>query len=231
MTAHILVVEDDEKIAEVIQDCLTAANYEVEVVHSAEAGSAMLSINSYNLLILDWQLPKASGLDLCTEARAKGINTPVLFLTGMDSVGNKMAGLDSGADDYLVKPFERDELMARLRSLLRRAEKSGQKDGVITFGDICMNVAEHSITYCNVPVNLSRREYTLLHVLLAKPGKVFSREKLQQAIYSWDDDIASNTVDVHIHNIRKKFYPEVIKTLRGVGYVAAEKNADAKGDT
>ena len=227
---RVILAEDNELLGDALVTALKQEGYAVDWIRNGkDAVNAPLAEN-FDIAILDLGLPGLDGLSVLRTWRANKLDFPVLILTARDTTASRVEGLDSGADDYLVKPFERDELMARLRSLLRRAEKGGQKDGVITFGDICMNIAEHSITYCNVPVNLSRREFTLLHVLLAKPGKVFSREKLQQAIYSWDDDIASNTVDVHIHNIRKKFYPEIIKTLRGIGYVAAEKNSTFEDD-
>lgn len=220
MTAHILVVEDDEKIAEVIQDCLTAANYEVKVVHSAEAGSAMLSINSYNLLILDWQLPKASGLDLCTEARAKGINTPVLFLTGMDSVGNKMAGLDSGADDYLTKPFAIPEVLARVRALLRRPQTLQYKP--LTVRNLELDQRNKSVRLKDEAVKLHPQEFTVLELLMSNPGRVFSAEELLSRAWPTDSDATNEAVRTVILRIRKVVDIDsdnpLITTIKGFGY-------------
>ncbi|MDP3510762.1 MAG: response regulator transcription factor [Candidatus Melainabacteria bacterium] len=220
MTAHILVVEDDEKIAEVLQDCLTEANYEVEVVHSAEAGSAMLSINSYNLLILDWQLPKASGLDLCTEARAKGINTPVLFLTGMDSVGNKMAGLDSGADDYLTKPFAIPEVLARVRALLRRPQTLQYKP--LTVRNLELDQRNKSVRLKDEAVKLHPQEFTVLELLMSNPGRVFSAEELLSRAWPTDSDATNEAVRTVILRIRKVVDIDsdnpLITTIKGFGY-------------
>lgn len=220
MTAHILVVEDDEKIAEVLQDCLRAAAYEVAVVHSAEAGSAMLAQNTYNLLILDWQLPKASGLDLCTEARAKGINTPVLFLTAMDSMVNKMAGLDSGADDYLTKPFAVPEALARVRALLRRPQTLQYKP--LTVGNLELDQRNKSVKLNDEAVKLHPQEFTVLELLMTNPGRVFSAEELLSRAWPTDSDATNEAVRTVILRLRKAVDIDsdnpLITTIKGFGY-------------
>jgi OmpR-family two-component system manganese-sensing response regulator len=220
MKAHILVVEDDEKIAEVLQDCLRAADYEVEVVHSAEEGKAKLAQYSYNLLILDWQLPQASGLDLCTEVRAGGINTPVLFLTGMDSVVNKMAGLDSGADDYLTKPFALPEVLARVRALLRRPQTLQYKP--ITVGNLELDQRKKTVKFKGELVKLHPQEFTVLELLMSNPGRVFSGEELLSRAWPTDSDATNEAVRSVILRIRKAIDTDsdnpLITTIKGFGY-------------
>lgn len=220
MTAHILVVEDDEKIAEVLQDCLRAADYEVEVVHSAEEGKAKLAQNSYNLLILDWQLPQASGLDLCTEVRAAGVNTPVLFLTGMDSVVNKMAGLDSGADDYLTKPFAIPEVLARVRALLRRPQNLQYKPLIV--GDLELDQRNKTVKFKGELVKLHPQEFTVLELLMNNPGRVFSGEELLSRAWPTDSDATNEAVRSVILRIRKAIDTDsdnpLITTIKGFGY-------------
>ncbi|CAN5424221.1 response regulator transcription factor [soil metagenome] len=220
MTAHILVVEDDEKISEVLQDCLVAAGYEVEVVGSAEAGSAKIAQNTYNLLILDWQLPKASGLDLCNEARSRGINTPVLFLTGMDSVVNKMAGLDSGADDYLTKPFALPEVLARVRALLRRPQVLQYKPLLV--GDLELDQRNKTVKHKGEAVKLHPQEFTVLELLMSNPGRVFSGEELLSRAWPTDSDATNEAVRTVILRIRKVIDVDsdnpIITTIKGFGY-------------
>lgn len=220
MTAHILVVEDDEKISEVLQDCLVAAGYEVEVTHSAEAGSALLAQKTYNLLILDWQLPKATGLDLCSEARSRGINTPVLFLTGMDSVVNKMAGLDSGADDYLTKPFALPEVLARVRALLRRPQALQYKPLIV--GNLELDQRSKTVKLKGEPVKLHPQEFTVLELLMSNPGRVFSGEDLLSRAWPTDSDATNEAVRTVILRIRKVVDIDsdnpIITTIKGFGY-------------
>lgn len=217
---RILLVEDNELLGEGLVTALKQENYAVDWLRSGKDALNAPVIENFDLVILDLGLPGLNGLELLKSWRGAGLRVPVLILTARDSLETKVEGLDSGADDFLTKPFERAELMARLRSLLRRSHQLEKHDSILLFGDIAMDTASHQVTYKSVPVNLSRREYALLHTLIERPGKVFSRDQLQQAIYSWDDDVSSNTMEVYIHNLRKKFYPELIKTLRGIGYVA-----------
>lgn len=219
---RLLLVEDNELLGDGLVTALKQENYAVDWVRSGtQANNAPLN-EHFDLIILDLGLPGIDGISLLKAWRVRGIQTPVLILTARDAVASKVEGLDSGGDDFMTKPFERDELMARIRSLLRRARQTQQVDSRILFGDIVLDTASHAVYYHSAPVNLARREFSLLHLLIEQPGKVFSREQLQQAMYSWDEDIASNTLEVHIHNLRKKFYPELIRTIRGIGYIAGK---------
>ncbi len=217
---RILLVEDSELLGDGLVTALRQESYAVDWVRSGVDALNAPFIENFDAIILDLGLPGMDGLSVLKQWRSRKLKTPVLILTARDTLDAKVEGLDTGADDFIAKPFERAELMARLRSLLRRARQGEQEGSHIFYGDIVVNVSSHSVTWKSFPMNLSRREYTLLCLFLERPGKVFTREQLQQALYSWDDDIASNTVEVYVHNLRKKFYPEIVRTLRGIGYVA-----------
>lgn len=217
---RVLLVEDNDLLGDGLQTALRQEGYAVDWVQTGTAALNAPVSETFDLIILDLGLPGIDGLSLLKAWRTRKLSTPVLILTARDSLETKVAGLDSGADDYLTKPFERAELMARLRSLLRRSHQASQADSQIRFGDITLDTATHSVTYKGEVINLAKREFALLHILIERPGRVFSKDQLQQAIYSWDDDVASNTLEVYIHNLRKKFHPQLIRTLRGIGYVA-----------
>lgn len=219
---RVLLVEDNELLGDGLLTALRQENYAVDWLRNGNDALHAPFAEHFDIVILDLGLPGIDGLTLLREWRKKKLTVPVLILTARDAIESRVEGLDSGADDYLTKPFERAELMARLRSLLRRSHQGEQEGSTIIFGNIRLDTANHTVTYHDAPVNLSRRELALLRVLLEKPGRVLTREQLQQALYSWDDDISSNTLEVYIHNLRKKFYPELIKTLRGIGYVASD---------
>ena len=172
---------------------------------------------TFDLVVLDLGLPKLSGLELLQSARADGYITPVLILTARDSIEERVAGLDSGADDYLTKPFDLDELYARVRALLRRS--TGRADTVIVYGNITLDPASHSVLVDDVEINIPRREFSLLLKLLENQGHVLSREQLMQTLYGWTEDVDSNALEVHIHNLRKKLNATFIRTIRGVGYM------------
>lgn len=219
---RVLLVEDNELLGDGLLTALRQENYAVDWLRNGNDALHAPFAEHFDVVILDLGLPGIDGLALLREWRKKRLTVPVLILTARDAIESRVEGLDSGADDYLTKPFERAELMARLRSLLRRSHQGEQQGSTIIFGNIRLDTANHTATYHDAPVNLSRRELALLRVLLEKPGRVLTREQLQQALYSWDDDISSNTLEVYIHNLRKKFYPELIKTLRGIGYVSSD---------
>lgn len=219
---RILLVEDNASLGEGLVTALRQEGYAVDWLRSGTEAQHAPRDGGFDLVILDLGLPGVDGMTLLRRWRDAGLVLPVLLLTARDTVDTKVEGLDSGADDFLAKPFERAELMARLRSLLRRHRQGGQGGSTLVFGALVMDVANHTVSWQGAPVNLSRREFALLQALLEKPGKVCTRDGLQQALYSWDDDVASNTVEVHVHNLRKKFYPELIRTLRGIGYVSGE---------
>lgn len=170
----------------------------------------------YAAVLLDLGLPRLSGLDLLAEWRRNGNAVPVLILTARDAVADRVKGLNSGADDYLVKPFDLEELAARIHALARRS--AGRAAALIEYGGLRMNPATHEVWWRERPVELSAREFALLHALLEKPGAVLSRAQLEERLYGWDREVASNAVDVHLHNLRKKLGGEVIANVRGVGF-------------
>jgi two-component system response regulator QseB len=215
---RILLVEDDDLLASGIRDTLERARYAVEWVADGAHAIAALQTNAFDLVILDLGLPGLDGLEVLKRVRAGGATTPVLILSARDTAPDRVLGLDAGADDYLIKPFDVDELLARVRVLQRR--QRGAAVNVIEHGRLRLDPQALSVTFDGQPVTLQRREFMLLARLLQSPGQVLSRAQLEEAIYGWGGGIESNTVDVHIHKLRRKLYPEVIRTVRGVGYIA-----------
>jgi two-component system response regulator QseB len=215
---RLLLVEDDELLGGGIQDALTRAGYAVEWVRSGPLARAALEQPGFDAVVLDLGLPGMDGLEALRRARGAGSSTPVLILSARDAVAQRVAGLDAGADDYLTKPFDVDELLARVRVLQRRAR--GAARNVLEHGRLRLDPAALSVTHDGRPVALQRREFMLLQKLLAAPGQVLTRGQLEESLYGWDGSVESNALDVHVHNLRKKLYPEVIRTVRGVGYVA-----------
>ena len=215
---RILLVEDDELLGAGIEDALTRARYAVEWVRSGPLALAALEQGAFDALVLDLGLPGMDGLQVLRRVRASGSLTPALILSARDSVAQRVAGLDAGADDYLVKPIELDELLARVRALERRLR--GAARNVLEHGRLRLDPVSLRVTHDGEPVALQRREFMLLHKLLAAPGQVLTRSQLEEALYGWDGNVESNALDVHVHNLRRKLYPGVIRTVRGVGYVA-----------
>ena len=215
---RILLVEDDELLGAGIEDALTRARYAVEWVRSGPLALAALEQGGFDAVVLDLGLPGMDGLEVLRRARAAGSLTPAHILSARDSVAQRVAGLDAGADDYLVKPFEVDELLARVRALERRLR--GAARNVLEHGRLRLDPVSLRVTHDGEPVTLQRREFMLLHKLLAVPGQVLTRAQLEEALYGWDGNVESNALDVHVHNLRRKLYPGVIRTVRGVGYVA-----------
>jgi two-component system response regulator QseB len=214
---RLLLIEDDTLLGDGIQAGLTQANYAIDWVTDGEAGEHALRVENYDALILDLTLPKKDGLNILKGLRARGDMIPVLILTARDTIDDKVIGLDSGADDYLVKPFDLDELNARLRALLRR--QSGRATPYIEYGNLRFDPVAHTLTQEGKSVNLSQREFAILQVLLENVGKILSRTRLEDSLYGWDDLIESNAVEVHIHHLRKKLGKELIHTVRGIGYM------------
>jgi two-component system response regulator QseB len=217
---RILLVEDDDLLAAGIRDALERARYAVEWVADGPHALAALQTNTFDLVILDLGLPGLDGIEVLKRVRAGGAGaaTPVLILSARDTAPARVLGLDAGADDYLVKPFDVDELLARVRVLQRR--QRGAAVNVIEHGPLRLDPQSLTVTIEGRPVVLQRREFMLLARLLQSAGQVLSRTQLEEAIYGWDAGVESNTVDVHIHKLRRKLYPEVIRTVRGVGYIA-----------
>lgn len=213
---HILLVEDDASLAEGLQKALRRDGFSVNRV--ARGVDAIRAVDSEppDILALDLGLPDMDGMAVLREVRRKHPGLPVLLLTARDTLEDKVAGLDSGADDYLVKPFEMPELLARLRVLERRIGTSVSSE--IRIGDVCLDTATHRVSLKGAGVELSRREYMLLKALMENAGRIQTRTSLESRLYGWGEEIASNAIEVHIHNLRKKLLPDFIKTVRGVGY-------------
>mgnify|MGYP001084705817 CR=1 FL=1 len=199
---RILVVEDDPVIADCVGTCADAL--------------AAVSTTRFSAIVLDIMLPDGSGIDVLREIRAGKETIPVLLLTARDEISDRVTGLDAGADDYLVKPFDLDELAARLRAITRRSD--GRTDPCLVHGTIRVDPAEASVTVDGALVPLSRREFAVLAALMERPGVIRSRSELEERLYGWDDDVESNAVEVHIHHLRNKIGRETIETVRGLGY-------------
>jgi two-component system response regulator QseB len=214
---RLLLVEDDPMIGASIQQGLRHDGFTVDWVQDGESVELALRTTAYTLVLLDLGLPHKSGLEILAALRHRRNPVPVVILTARDAVADRVRGLDSGADDYLVKPFDLNELAARIRAVLRR--QSGRADPVIRYGNLTLNPATHEVTWYGAAVMLSGREFTILQALLERPGAVLSRAQLEERLYGWEDEVASNAVEVHISHLRQKLAPEVIRTLRGIGYM------------
>jgi two-component system, OmpR family, response regulator QseB len=214
---RLLLVEDDTMIGDSVRQGLRQDGFAVDWVQDGEAAELALRTTEYALILLDLGLPQKSGLEVLHTLRHTGNPIPVLILTARDAVADRVRGLDDGADDYLVKPFALDELAARIRALLRR--HSGRADPLITYGDLILNPATHQVTWRGQDVSLSGREFAVLQALLERPGAVLSRLQLEERLYGWEEEVASNAVEVHIHHLRHKLDPVLIRTIRGVGYM------------
>jgi two-component system response regulator QseB len=213
---RLLLVEDDPMIGESIRDGLAQEGFTVDWVRDGAAADAALGAEPYAAVLLDLGLPRKDGLDVLRAARARRNEVPILVITARDAVADRIRGLDAGADDYLVKPFDLDELAARVRALVRRAD--GRAEPVVRHGAIVLNPATREVSLRGRPVVLSGREFTLLHALLARPGVVLSRAQLEERLYGWGEEVGSNAVEVHIHNLRRKLGAGTIRNVRGVGY-------------
>ena len=213
----LLLVEDDALLGDGVRAGLKQAGFAVDWVQDGLAAKVALDSEEYDLLVLDLGLPKLSGMDLLKSVRAKRASLPVLILTARDTVADRVAGLNAGADDYLVKPFDLDELIARLNALLRRS--AGQVELTLQHGAIELTPASHQVRLAGTDVSMSAREFSLLHTLLLHTGRVHSREQLEQTLYGWGEEVESNAIEVHVHHLRKKLGSDLIRTLRGVGYV------------
>lgn len=213
----ILLVEDDRLLGDGIRTGLAQAGFAVDwAVDGREAELALLG-ESYDAVILDLGLPRLSGLDVLRSARTSKNPVPILILTARDTVADRIAGLDAGADDYLVKPFDLGELQARLRALVRRA--NSQTAAQIIHGTLRLDCAGHSVSYEGHAVELSAREFAILQQLLLNAGRVLSKAKLEEKLYGWGDEIESNAIEVFVHHLRRKLSPQLIRTVRGVGYM------------
>jgi len=216
---RILLVEDDPMIGSTLKTALQQENYTVDWVQDGQAGKSAVDTagDAYALVLLDLGLPKKTGLDMLREIRRAGSRVRVLIVTARDAVADRVAGLDAGADDYLVKPFSLDELAARMRALLRR--DVAREDNVLRNGNLALDPAAHAVTRDGVVVEMSAREFALLAALLERPGTALSKAQLEEKLYGWGEEVESNTVEVHVHNLRKKLGADAIRTIRGVGYL------------
>lgn len=214
---RVLLVEDDELLGDGLCAGLKQTGYTVDWVKDGQSAENALMDNDFDLVVLDINLPKLSGLEVLRNIRRRGDSIPVLILTARDAVPDRVEGLDSGADDYLVKPVDLDELCARLRVLQRRS--AGRSDPIIQHGDVTLDPAAHRVTLHNEPVNLSMREFVLLQHLLENVGRVIPRARLEQKLYGWEGEVESNSLEVFIHHLRKKLGSDLIRTVRGVGYM------------
>jgi two-component system response regulator QseB len=213
---RLLLVEDDTLIGEGVRAGLKPAGFTVDWVADGQAAALALESGVYEAVILDLGLPRKDGLTVMRELRAKGNTLPVLVLTARDAVKDRVLGLNSGADDYLAKPFDLDELIARVRALLRR--RAGRADSVIRHGALLLDPVTRRVEHQGRPVALSAREFALLQALLERPGAVLSREQLEERLYGWDEEVSSNAVEVHLHNLRRKLGSGMIRNVRGAGY-------------
>ncbi len=222
---RVLLVEDDRMIAEGVRKGLRrdgwAVDWVADGVAALDALAMAVEIEPYDLMLLDLGLPKRDGLEVLRSVRAQEMDLPVLILTARDAVADRVKGLDTGADDYLVKPFDLDELGARMRALLRR--RVGRSSAVVRHGPLTLDPATHEVALDGNPVALSAREFALLEALLARPGAVLSKSQLEEKMYGWGEEIGSNTVEVYIHALRKKLGAELIRNVRGLGYTIAKE--------
>ena len=220
---RILLVEDDKLLGDGVRAGLGQSGFSVDWVRDGIAGELALRTGEYAGVVLDLGLPRLSGLDLLQRLRQGGNKVPVLILTARDRVEDRIKGLDSGADDYLIKPFDLDELAARLRALVRRS--SGEAAPKLRVGEIELDPAARCVNFRGRPVELSVREFTLLQELMLNAGRVLSREQLAQKLYAWGEEIESNAIEVHVHHLRRKLAPELLRTVRGVGYLMPREAA------
>ena len=217
---RLLLAEDDRMIGASIERGLKQDGFAVDWVQDGRAAELALAENVHDLVVLDLGLPRKEGLDVLRAMRRRGDDRPVLIVTARDAVSDRVAGLDAGADDYLVKPFELTELAARIRALLRRS--AGRAEPVVAYGDIELHPDTREIRVRGEPVALSAREFALLEALLARPGAVLSRAQLEEKLYGWNEEVESNAVEVHIHALRKKLGADAIRNVRGVGWMIAK---------
>lgn len=214
---RILLVEDDPQLGRATQLGLDQAGYAVDWVQSAEAAETSIQLHHYQCLLLDLGLPGQDGMSLLKKCRASGFEEPILILTARDQVPDRVMGLDSGADDFIVKPYDLDELAARIRSVRRRL--AGRSREILSHKGIELDTAARQVRLHGELISLTTREFNILQILFEHLGQIMTRDQLEQALYSWGDEIESNTIQVHIHHLRKKLGKELIRTMHALGYV------------
>jgi len=213
---RILLVEDDALLGDGVKSGLEDDGHNVDWVRDGRHAREALANEAFDVAILDLGLPRLDGLQVLRELRGRGERTPVLILTARDTVDDRVRGLDAGADDYVVKPFELAELKARVRALARRS--AGQAANVIGVRGVELDAASHRVTCEGRPVELSPREFALLEAMISQPGRAFTRAQLEEKLYAWGREVESNAIEVHVHHLRAKLFPGLIRTVRGVGY-------------
>ncbi|MDD4382972.1 MAG: response regulator transcription factor [Candidatus Shapirobacteria bacterium] len=220
----ILIVEDEHLIANALKKGLEQEHYTADLAFDGEKGFDLASSGDYDLILLDLMLPKMNGFEVCNQLRQQQIHTPILMLTAKGQVEDKIKGLNNGADDYLTKPFAFEELLARIRALTRRPQKSASE--IITIGDLSLNLSTYEVIRQGKQINLSSKEYSLLECLMRHANKILNKDQLIQHVWSYESDILPNTVEVYIRNLRQKidqpFKTKLIKTIRGFGYKISE---------
>ncbi len=214
---RVLLVEDDAQLGDGLKAALKQEGYAVDWATDGEEGDLALRTEPYDIVVLDLGLPHKTGLEVLEELRKRGSDVPVLILTAQDTSKDRVLGLDLGADDYMTKPFNIDELCARIRSILRRAH--GRAAPLLTHGDVEMDVAGRTVTLAGQTVEISAKEFAVLHQLLENQGRVMSKGRLEESMYDWESELESNAVEVYVHHLRKKLGKDLIRTIRGVGYV------------
>ena len=213
---RVLVVEDDTGIGRAVVAGLDRSGYAVDWVRDGAQAEAALANGVYDLALLDLGLPQRDGLQILKSVRRAGLELPVVVITARDALSDRIAGLDGGADDYLVKPFDLDELLARIRAVIRR--RTGRLSPEMVYGALRIDPAKHTVSFRGTRVDLSGREFAVLEALMLEPGAVVSRDRLEEAVYGWGEEVGSNSIEVHLHNLRRKLRPELIRNVRGVGY-------------
>jgi DNA-binding response OmpR family regulator len=222
---RILVVEDDPLLGDALRAGLRQRGFDVDWVGDGIAAGLAMEDEAFAAVVLDLGLPRRDGLELLAAERAKGRRLPVLVLTARDAVEDRVRGFDTGADDYVVKPVDLDELAARLRALVRRSR--GDPAPILVVGPLSLDPAARKLSYRGSEVELQAREFNLLHELMLNAGRVLSREQLERRLYGWGEEVESNAIEVHVHHLRRKLAPGLIRTVRGVGYVLPREPADA----
>ena len=220
---RILVVEDDPLLGDGLKAGLRQRGFDVDWLKDGIAAELALRGEPYAAVVLDLGLPRLDGLELLRRERAKGSHAPILVLTARDAIDDRVRGFDTGADDYVVKPVDLDELAARLRALIRRSR--GEAAPVLVQGDVRLDPAARSVSFERQPVELQAREFNLVQELMSNAGRVLSREQLEQHLYSWGQEVESNAIEVHVHHLRRKLGSALIQTVRGVGYLVAREAA------
>jgi len=222
---HVLLVEDDRMIGESVRTALKQDGHAIDWLRDGNSAETALNHEEFDIVLLDLGLPGKDGLELLRSLRAHRKQTPVIVLTARDALQDRVAGLDAGADDYLVKPFELEELTARMRSVVRR--RSGHAEPVMEVGEIRLDPTTREVTRAGVPVILSAREYAVLEALMLRPGAILSRAQLEDRLYGWGDAIESNAVSVYVHQLRRKLGADAIRNVRGVGYYVGRSGTRA----